>query len=244
MAAAVTARVALAMSTLMALSFSVYAQPVPKSATGPTWAEVAKWPDFMGGQWVIKGSLVNTPGAGNAPLKPEVAAKLAATPSADPTAAADGCKPRGMPGLVGGEFFYAKDSILLVVDFDYLVFRRIYMDGRSHDNVDPTYFGHSVGHWEGKTLVVDTAGLLPEVPVGRAPGNGATRIVERFEPVDRNTMYLTITVTNPEVLTGPWVIKKTLVRLADLEVREAFCQQNDRNAPVNGKFNTDLTPPK
>lgn len=215
----------------------------PKDGRHPvTWAEVAKWPDFTGGQWVIKGSLVNTPGAGGAPLKPELAAKTAGSPGE--STVADGCKPRGMPGLVGGEFFYAKDSILLVVDFDYLVFRRIYMDGRAHGDPDPTYYGHSVGHWEGKTLVVDTVGFLPEVPVGRVPGNGATHIVERFEPVDRNTLRLTVTLTNPEVLTGPWVFKKTLVRLPDLEVREAFCQQNDRNAPVGGKANTDLTPPK
>ncbi|MGC3981282.1 MAG: hypothetical protein QM808_08495 [Steroidobacteraceae bacterium] len=225
------------MASSAALAQTAKAAAKPRA---PTWADVAKWPDFTGGEWVIKGSLVNTSGASGAPLKPE----LAARPAAPQDAAADGCKPRGLPGLVGGEFFYDKDSILLVVDFDYLVFRRIFMDGRSHEGADPTYFGHSVGHWEGKTLVVDTAALLPEVPVGRVPGNGATHIVERFEPVDSNTLSLTITLTNPEVLTGPWVIKKTLVRLPELEVREAFCQQNDRNAPVNGKANTDLTPPK
>ena len=118
------------------------------------------------------------------------------------------------------------------------------MDGRSHDDADPTYFGHSVGHWEGSTLVVDTAALLPEVQVAGVPGNGATHIVERYEPVDSKTLRLKLTVTNPEVLTGPWTIEKTLVRLPELEVREAFCQQNDRNAPVDGKSNTDLTPPK
>ena len=79
--------------------------------------------------------------------------------------------------------------------------------------------------------------------VGGVPGNGATHIVERFETVDRNTIHYHMTIANPDILTRPVIIAKTLVRLPDLEVREGFCQQNDRNAPVAGKANTDLTPP-
>lgn len=211
--------------------------PAPAAAHPVSWAEVARWPDFTGGQWVIKGSLVNTPAQVGAPLKPGL------TPAPPAGGAANGCAPHGMPSLVGGEFFYAGNSILLVVDFDYLVFRRIYMDGRAHGDPDPTYFGHSVGHWEGKTLVVDTIGFLPEVTLAGVPGKGATHIVERYEPVDRDTLHLIMTIENPEILSEPWVIRKTLVRLPKLDVREAFCQQNDRNAPVDGHANTDLTPP-
>jgi hypothetical protein len=236
--------VALIVASAPASAANTAGNTAAKSGHAPTWSDVAKWPDFTGGQWAIKGSLVNTAGVGAVPLKPELKDKAAAARTAVRGDVVSGCQPHGLPGVVGGEFFYTKNSILLVVDFDYLIFRRIYMDRTDHGDPDPTYFGHSIGHWEGKTLVVDTVGILPEVELGGLPGNGATHIVERYESVDRNTIRLTTTVTNPELLTGPATATKTLVRLPDLDVREAFCQQNDRNAPVAGKASTDLTPPK
>ena len=52
--------------------------------------------------------------------------------------------------------------------------RRIYTDGRSHpETPDPSFHGHSIGHWEGDTLVVDTVDILPQAPlaISEAVGN-------------------------------------------------------------------------
>jgi len=215
------------------------AQDNPASAASAhpvSWSDVAKWPDFTGGEWTIAGSQVNTLSTGPAPLRSDLPPKPKRT-------GLNPCAPQGLPQFVGGEFFYSRDSMFLMTDWDYLVVRRIYMDGRIHGDPDPTYFGHSIGHWEGNTLVVDTVGLLPDVPVAGYPGNGVTHIIERYAPVDRNNINYTITIINPQILTRAWVIKKHLVRLPTLEVTEAFCDQNVRNGSAQGQDTIDLTPP-
>jgi hypothetical protein len=77
--------------------------------------------------------------------------------------------------------------------------RHIYTDGRPHPSPwTPTGAGHSVGHWEGRVLVVDTVGLTP----GAVPGGGlrtaATHLTERFDVApDGKTMTLTYTWEDP-----------------------------------------------
>jgi hypothetical protein len=113
--------------------------------------------------------------------------------------------------------------------------RRIYTDGRGHpDDPDPTFSGHSIGHWEGDTLVVDTVGILPQtfIPLGQdvgVPNNGDAHIVERMHLIAPDKLQIDLTVTAPHVLTKPWTTSRvwTRSRLRKFDIVEASCREGD-----------------
>ena len=85
--------------------------------------------------------------------------------------------------------------------------RRIYLDGRSHpDGYPDSYMGHSVGTWEGDTLVVDTVALRDNTWVDAAgtPHSDSLRVVERFRRVDANTLDVEFLLEDPKAFTRPW----------------------------------------
>jgi hypothetical protein len=84
------------------------------------------------------------------------------------------------------------------------------MDGRSHppaDELEPTFMGHSIGKWEGDTLVVDTVGLRNEPWLdGRGHvSSKQMRIVERYQRLDQDTLKVELTIIDPIAFTKPWV---------------------------------------
>lgn len=230
------------------------ARAVVKAKPSSAWNEIAKWPDFMGGVWGGRGAggpefsgIQSSP----PPFKSGVIEMALAEQKAGPeTSGSRTCSPDGLPIIVGGQFFFSKDIIFLMSDLDFFVTRQIHMDRKTHDDPDPTFFGDSIGHWDGDTLVVDTVGFLPEVKltilnfVPAVSGAGKTHIVERFRLTAPDTMEYIQTIENDAVLTKPWVIKRILPRNKDWHVMETYCDQNNRNAPIDGKANTNMTPPK
>ena len=119
----------------------------------------------------------------------------------------------------------ARDEVLLAAESGRARF--IYTDGRTHpDTKGPGYvpsgFGHSVGRWEGDTLVVDTVGFPPSVcdsrrPVMLTPGGGrakeTTRLVERFRLRDVDTLEVTFTWEDPTVFLKPHSYSYTFKRV-------------------------------
>lgn len=213
-------------------------------AAATSWSDLSQWPDFQGGIWVQQRG---PRGAAAAPsYQPAIAAKLAALgPIAPETLGNANCEPLEGPFERIGEFFYSKDSIFIMLDEDFLSVRHIYMDGRAHGSPDPSYFGHSVGHWEGDTLVVDTVGFLPGVTIApKVEGQGATHGVERFRLIAPDTLEQGVTIENPLVLTKPFTATHRYKLRRDLHVLEAFCSQNNRDLPVDGQPHVDLTAPK
>jgi hypothetical protein len=107
--------------------------------------------------------------------------------------------------------------------------RFIYTDGRSHPDVkDPAYvptgFGHSIGRWEGDTLVVDTVGFPPRVcdsrrPVMLVPGGGrakdTTHLVERFRLAGPDELSVTFTWEDSTVFLAPHTYSYTYKRLPE-----------------------------
>ena len=109
-------------------------------------------------------------------------------------------------------------------------FRVIFMDGRSHPkNLTPTYYGHSIGWWEGDTLVVDTAGFNEGFWIDRgvAPHTEQMRTVERFTRIDSNSMRYELTVDDPGAYTKPWSGEMNLRWSAGVELFEYICQQQN-----------------
>jgi len=108
--------------------------------------------------------------------------------------------------------------------------RTIYMDGRSHPaNLTPTYYGHSIGWWEGDTLVIDSKGFNESfwMDRGNSPHTEALHTVERLTRTDLNAMRYDLTVEDPGVYTKPWTATMNLRWENGTELFEYVCQQQN-----------------
>jgi hypothetical protein len=107
-------------------------------------------------------------------------------------------------------------------------FRTIYMDGRSHPgSLAPTYYGHSIGWWEGDALVVDTVGFNEGfwLDRGTLPHTAKLRTLERFTRTDSRTMRYELTIDDPDVYTQPFTGAMNLIWEAETELFEYVCQE-------------------
>ena len=85
------------------------------------------------------------------------------------------------------------------------------MDGQGHPDGYPiTWMGHSIGKWDGDTLVVDTVGIHEKAWVDNLglPHSEALRVVERFRRVGQDTLEYELTADDPKAYTKPWTGKK------------------------------------
>lgn len=148
------------------------------------------------------------------------------------------CKPSGGPRAYhtpyGMEFMdqpEAKRMYVLGVGGPH-TWRMIYMDGRAHpDPVEPSYFGHSVGHWEGDSLVVDTVGFNEKFWLTREgiPHTAQLHLTERFTRTDYDTMKYEVTIDDPGAYTQPWSGGWYLRWQDGEEMYEYVCQDNNRD---------------
>jgi hypothetical protein len=124
--------------------------------------------------------------------------------------------------------------------------RHIYTDGRAiPGDPDPTFFGTSIGHWDGNVLVVESVGFSPLTTIDmRTPHSDKMRILERFKLIDPDTMSIETTVTDPDALTAPYTTNRILKRHRSWTIAEYICEENNRNfVDKNGKAGIDVTPP-
>jgi hypothetical protein len=101
--------------------------------------------------------------------------------------------------------------------------RIIYMDGRPHPpDLEPSWMGHSIGHWEGNTLVVDTIGFNDETWLGGDVGgrrmytsihSDKEHVIERWTR-DGDVLTVEATVEDPVMFSQPWVLAKRTVHIA------------------------------
>ncbi len=197
------------------------------SASGQGQAANQSNPRDFSGIWRLEGPGANAfPGFGamtRPPLTPKgVEAMRGRVPSRDvPYAGMSNdpeytCNPAGFPKLFMDaepmEMMHLPDRLLQVFQWEHRV-RYIWTDGRelpsgeNLDNLGPAWYGHSVGRWEGDTLVVTTTGLEERAWLDR-PGNPKSlhaRIEERYRKTDANTIAVQMTLTDPEYYTAPWV---------------------------------------
>jgi len=145
------------------------------------------------------------------------------------------CLPRGLTNA-GALFPYklVQTPALLVMIFedDTPSHRQVFLDGRGHPrDPNPNWMGHSIGHWEGDDLVVDTVGFNDQSWLDNIghPHTEMLHITERLHRADLGHLEIEFTIEDPGAYSKPWVIK----RVADLdtndEVGEYVCI--DRDAP-------------
>jgi hypothetical protein len=115
-------------------------------------------------------------------------------------------------------FLIVQHRDMVGILFEYqAIWRAIYTDGRSHpdDIADYPYFmGHSIGRWDGDTLVVDTVGIDERTWLDTAGHEHSDRLhlTERFRKVDADTIQWTVTFDDPVFFTKPWSLERTFRR--------------------------------
>jgi len=109
-------------------------------------------------------------------------------------------------------------------------FRTIYMDGRPHPkDLQPSFYGHSIGTWDKDTLVVDTIGFNEKfwIDRGQAPHTEKLHLIEKFTRTDMNNMTYELTVEDPGVYTAIWSRSSAMTFRAGTELFEYVCQDNN-----------------
>ncbi len=112
--------------------------------------------------------------------------------------------------------------------------RQIFTDGRPlPTDPDPWWYGYSTGHWEGDTLVVETAGFrdMGWLDVEGSPLTEGAHITERFHRPDFGHLDIDVTINDPKAYTKPWTVSVHQHILADTDIIEFVCQENEQDAP-------------
>jgi hypothetical protein len=112
-------------------------------------------------------------------------------------------------------------------------YRQVFLDGRAHDpNVTETWWGDSIGKWDGDTLVVDTVGLNDKAwldLIGH-PRTEKAHIIERFTRPELGRVNIEITIDDPGAYSKPWKVFESAQLAPDWELQEYICNENNRDA--------------
>jgi hypothetical protein len=235
------------------------ADPLNTAPTLKDWQALAKLPDLTG-IWVpdvpdqVRQETANAP-----PWTPLVAKQIAHLKAEEnagrPFPIIDHCFPTGMPSYMlithnAFEFLVTPGRVTLLGEGDGNRLRRIYTDGRAHPpDPDPSFHGHSIGHWENGTLVVDTVAVLPQSYIAISesvgvPNNGDMHIVEHIHLKGADTLLDDLTVEAPKVLAKVWntTRKYTRERSQKFDIVEGVCAQGQFTDAFDKNGNAIFTP--
>ena len=141
------------------------------------------------------------------------------------------CLPDGMPAMMMAMFpleVLQSPGRVTIIEEAYNQVRRIYL-GEAQvpiDDAEPGFWGHSVGHWEGDTLVVDTVGIKENVRFRDVPHSAQLRISERIRLLSADFMEDRVTVSDPQYLAGPWSWTWAYQRKHGYKLYEYVCEDN------------------
>ena len=167
----------------------------------------------------------------------------------------DTCRPSGVPqalNLIGPlQILQLKDHLVMIHERDQQV-RRVWLNVGHSANLKPSWYGESIGHYEGDTLVVDTIGQNARTVVDAfgTPHTEQLHVVERFQPFATpfgKGLFITVEVVDPGTFTAPW--KGTLEYRQDksvTETDEVVCAENNRTFDQGTTFGSipeERTPP-
>jgi hypothetical protein len=146
------------------------------------------------------------------------------------------CLTRGITAagaLFPYELVQTPARLVMIFEDDIPSHRTVYLDGRRHPkDPNPDWMGHSIGHWDGDTLVIDTIGFNDRSWLDNV-GHAHTEklhVTERIRRPDLGHLEIEFTIDDPGSYARPWMIK----RVADLDTRdeigEYVCTEGERDA--------------
>lgn len=146
------------------------------------------------------------------------------------------CMPPGVPRMMytpyPAQIFQLPDRVLFIYEGGTHVWRSIFVDGRQHPkDINPTWLGDSIGHWEGDTLVVDRIAFVDGVWLDQEahPHSDKLHVIERYHRVDLGHLETEVTVEDPGILAKPYTMKRVSDLAPGEEIREFICTENNRD---------------
>ena len=160
------------------------------------------------------------------------------------------CLPPGMPHIqvvpYPFEVVQTPGRVTLLYEYSGQV-RRVFLDGAQPKEPDPTYYGTSVGHWEGDTLTVTTSNIREDTQVDFSglPHSDSLIITERFRRTAPDTLQDQITLTDPKAYSQPFTTTRIYKLHPDWTIGEYVCEENNRNKiQAGGVTGFGVPPPK
>jgi hypothetical protein len=149
------------------------------------------------------------------------------------------CLPPGGPRMMATPYpaeiiqLPEQKRVIMIFEGATHIWREISMDGREHpkgDALNPTYLGHSVGHWEGDTLVVDVVGFNEATWLDYFghPHTDQLHVVERFSRPNKGTLHYEALIDDPGAYTRPFTVAWDIPWRANGELTEYICQENNK----------------
>jgi hypothetical protein len=171
------------------------------------------------------------------PLLPEAKQLMDSRMSADDPEA--NCLPTGVPRIapypwriVQTPAFKKATHLYFLFEGNIHSYRQIFMDGRKHpEDPDPTWYGHSIGRWEGDTLVIDTVGFNDKFwfDFRGHPHTEKLHTIERWTRTDLGTLVNETTIDDPGAYSKPFTVRFTARLRPNEELMEYICQENEQD---------------
>jgi hypothetical protein len=117
---------------------------------------------------------------------------------------------------------------------NHFIYRLIYTDGTKHpDDIQdyPAFMGHSIGTWQGDTLVVDTVAINDRtwLDSNGLEHSDKLHLTERFRKTGADTIHYSVTYDDPVFFTKPWTFDLDFKRLKDTRLIEYVCEENEKD---------------
>lgn len=192
----------------------------PRNLDG-TWAPLSKSPDFK----PADGKPIPFTPEGKAQYLKNLADKKAGKPEPQLE-----CTPPGLPRLMAEpnliQVISQPNQINFFHEYEHDQ-RLIYMDEDQPMEPDPTYLGHSVGHWDGSTLVVDTIAFNEKTRIDAAiPHSDKLHVVEHIRKTGGGRVLEDqITIEDPAVFSRPWTTRRLYAWTPGARLKEFICEE-------------------
>ena len=164
------------------------------------------------------------------------AAMAAGRPVSDTTSK---CMPSGIPRVMGAPYpikiLQTPKELVMLIESQHL-FRIAYLNEQHPADLDPTFMGHTVGHWEGNAFVMDTVGLRGDTTLNEAgdPHSDKLHVVERWtKTADGKELDDVIEIDDPGAYAHPFSIRLAYDWKPQYRLMEYVCEENNRN-PTDG----------
>jgi hypothetical protein len=209
----------------------------PSGPQGDSWNSIGQLPNFAGAWYRPNMFTAPPPGAKPPPrISPPYTPayqKLAASHASDATVDNNAlhCLPDGTPAIMSApfsfEFLLTPGRVTIIAENGEV--RRIFTDGRGHPaDLDATFEGHSIGHWENGVLVVDTIGISKDAELAHGVHQtGQTHVLERIYLKNPNALEDDVTMTDAIALKAPYESSLSYVR-TPVGMVEYVCEQNNK----------------
>ena len=205
-----------------------------KAPVGPLPRQANGRPDLTG-LWLRREGTTNIsqglPKGETMPLRPETLKRMQALQAKDDPQT--NCLP--LPTPRGNPYPFRMvetPTHLFIINESMHGYRQVFMDGRKHpEDLDPTWHGHSIGRWEGDTLVVDTVGFndLTWFDNYGHLHSDKMRVVERFTRTDLGTLRMEILIDDLVAYTRPFTLTFIAYLMPDQELMEYMCEENNQD---------------